>query len=221
MAPRVGAPRIGLVHSVIPAIGAVEDAFERIWPEAQRTSLFDQSTYQDLGPDRTLTPEIYRRIAALLRYSADCGVDAILVTGSLFGPAAVEARSTVDVPVVTSFDGLIDEALAAGSRFNLIATDPGTNRMLNAELTDRARAAKAAIETNPVFVPDAMSLLQGGDRQAHDTLVVDAAADAGDADAILLGQFSMGPTKAQVADRTGLAVLDAPDAAVRKLRTLF
>ncbi|MEM9681832.1 MAG: aspartate/glutamate racemase family protein [Pseudomonadota bacterium] len=215
------APRIGLVHSVIPAIGAVEDAFERLWPEAQRTSIFDQSTYQDLGPDRSLTPEIYRRIAALLSYSAECGADAILVTGSLFGPAAVEARAMVEVPVLTSFDGLIDEALASGSRFNLIATDPGTNRMLDAELADRAREAKVAIETNPVFVPDAMNLLQGGDRAAHDALVVDAAGSASDADAILLGQFSMGPTKAQVEERTGMTVLDAPDAAVRKLRALF
>lgn len=213
--------RVGLVHSVVPAIRAVEDAFAKIWPAAQTTSIFDQSTYQDLGPDRSLTPEIYRRIATLLRYSADCGTDAILVTGSLFGPAAVEGRKALDIPVITSFDGLIDEALAAGSRFTLIATDPGTNRMLEAELRDRADEAGKAVELNPVFVPDAMTLLQGGDRESHDRLVVDAAANAGDCDAILLGQFSMGPTKPQVAARTGLPVLDAPEAAVRKLRGLF
>jgi Asp/Glu/hydantoin racemase len=213
--------RIGLVHSVIPAIRAVEDAFEKIWPSARTTSIFDQSTYQDLGPDRSLTPEVYRRIAALLRYSADCGTDAILVTGSLFGPAAVEGRKTLDIPVLTSFDGLIDEALATGSRFTMIATDPGTNRMLEAELRDRADQAGKPVELNPVFVPDAMSLLQGGDRESHDRLVVEAAAKAGECDAILLGQFSMGPTKPQVADRTGLPVLDAPEAAVRKLRALF
>lgn len=213
--------RIGLVHSVIPAIRAVEDAFEKLWPAARTTSIFDQSTYQDLGPDRSLTPEIYRRIAALLRYSADCGTDAILVTGSLFGPAAVAGRKALDIPVLTSFDGLIDEALAVGSRFTMIATDPGTNRMLEAELRDRADQAGRPVELNPVFVPDAMGLLQGGDRESHDRLVVEAAANAGDCDAILLGQFSMGPARQRVADRTGLPVLDAPEAAVRKLRALF
>lgn len=213
--------RIGLVHSVIPAIRAVEDAFGKLWPAARTTSIFDQSTYQDLGPDRSLTPEIYRRIAALLRYSADCGTDAILVTGSLFGPAAVAGRKALDIPVLTSFDGLIDEALATGSRLTMIATDPGTNRMLEAELRERADQAGRSVELNPIFVPDAMGLLQGGDRESHDRLVVEAAANAGDCDAILLGQFSMGPTKQRVADRTGLPVLDAPEAAVRKLRALF
>jgi len=66
-----------------------------------------------------------------------------------------------------------------------------------------------------------MGLLQGGDRESHDRLVVEAAAEAGPCDAILLGQFSMGPTRSLVEKRTGLPVLDAPDAAVRKLRALF
>ena len=213
--------RIGLVHSVIPAIRAIEDAFDRIWPAARTTSIYDQSTYQDLGPDRSLTPQIYRRIASLLRYSADCGVDAILVTGSLFGPATVEGRKALDIPVLTSFDGLIDEALAQGTRFNMIATDPGTNRMLAAEMQERARAAGKTVELNAIYVPEAMGLLQGGDRKAHDELVIEAAAGGRDCDAILLGQFSMGPTRALVEKRTGQTVLDAPDAAVRKLAALF
>jgi Asp/Glu/hydantoin racemase len=213
--------RIGLVHSVIPAIRAVEDAFEKIWPAARTTSIYDQSTYQDLGPNRSLTPEIHRRIAALLRYSADCGVDAILVTGSLFGPAVVAGREGLGIPVLTSFDGLIDEALALGSRFSMIATDPGTNRMLEAEMTQRSRDAGKTVALSPIYVAEAMGLLQGGDRAAHDRLVVEASGDAGDCDAILLGQFSMGPTRPLVERRTGRPVLDAPEAAVRKLRGLF
>jgi len=213
--------RIGLIHSVIPAVRAVEDAFERIWPAARTTSLYDQSTYQDLGPDRSLTPKIHRRVAALLRYSADCGVDGILVTGSLFGPAVVEGRKALEIPVLTSFDGLVEEALALGTRFNMIATDPGTNRMLTAEMSARAEAAGKPVTLNATYVPEAMGLLQGGDREAHDRLVVEAATDLGDCDAILLGQFSMGPTRPLVEDRTGKPVLDAPDAAVRKLRTHF
>ncbi len=213
--------RIGLVHSVIPAIRAVEDAFERLWPAARTTSLYDQSTYQDLGPNRSLTPEIFRRIADLIGYSARCGVDAVLVTGSLFGPAAVAAKATVSVPILTSFDGLVEEALARGTRLGMVATDPGTNRMLQAALEERAGEAGHALSLRPLYVAEAMGLLQGGDRTAHDRLVVEAAAGLTDCDAILLGQFSMGPTRPLVEQRTGRPVLDAPEAAVRKLRGLF
>jgi hypothetical protein len=101
------------------------------------------------------------------------------------------------------------------------ATDPGTNRMLEAELTQRSAEAGIALSLVPIYVPDAMGLLQSGDRAGHDRLVVEAAAGAQSCEAILLGQFSMGPTRPLVAQRTGRPVLDAPEAAVRKLRSLF
>ena len=93
--------------------------------------------------------------------------------------------------------------------------------MLEAELKQRSGEAGRTLALNPVYVPEAMGLLQGGDRESHDRLVVEAAAGARDCDAILLGQFSMGPTRSLVEQRTGRPVLDAPEAAVRKLRALF
>lgn len=213
--------KIGLIHSVIPAIAAVETAFAEIWPDARPVSLYDESLYIDLAPDRSLTPPIFERMERLLAYSADSGASAILVTGSLFGPAVLEGRKGLNVPVLTSFDGLIDEALAAGSSFASISTDPGTNRMLRAELERRAAEDGKTIALSETHVPDATALLNAGDRAAHDALVVDAAEAAGNCDAILLGQFSMGPTRPLVEQRTGRPTLGAPEAAVRKLRHMF
>jgi hypothetical protein len=93
--------------------------------------------------------------------------------------------------------------------------------MLQAEIEQRAGETGRALALKPVYVPEAMGLLQSGDREAHDRLVVEAAAGAKDCDAILLGQFSMGPTRPLVEQRTGRPVLDAPEAAVRKLRSIF
>lgn len=213
--------KIGLIHSVIPAIAAVEAAFAEIWPDARPVSLYDESLYIDLAPDRSLTPPIYERMKRLLAYSADSGASAILVTGSLFGPAVLEGKKGLNIPVLTSFDGLIDEALAAGSSLASISTDPGTNRMLRAELERCAAEAGKTITLSETHVPNATALLNAGDRAAHDSLVVDAAEAAGSCDAILLGQFSMGPTRPLVAQRTGRPTLGAPEAAVRKLRHMF
>lgn len=213
--------KIGLIHSVVPAIAAVEAAFAEIWPDARPVSLYDESLYIDLAPDRSLTPPIYERMKRLLAYSADSGASAILVTGSLFGPAVLEGKKGLNIPVLTSFDGLIDEALATGNSFAAVATDPGTNRMLRAELERCAAEAGKTITLSETHVPDATALLNAGDRAAHDALVVDAAEAAGSCDAILLGQFSMGPTRPLVVQRTGRPTLGAPEAAVRKLRHMF
>jgi Asp/Glu/hydantoin racemase len=213
--------RIGLIHSVIPAIAAVEAALREHWPDAQAVSLYDESLYIDLAADRSLTPAHFDRIPRLLRYSADCGADAILVTGSLFGPAVVAARDEVDIPVLTSFDGLIDRAFELGGNFTLLATDPGTNRMLGDELTLRAEIGGRTLSLDAHHIPGATERLNQGDQAGHDRLVVERAEATAPGDAILLGQFSMGPTRPLVQARVDCPVLDAAEAAVHKLKAHF
>ena len=215
------AVRIGLVHSVLPAISAVEAMFEKHWPDAERASLYDQSLYLDLNPDRSMPPKVVERVGDLVRHSARAGADAILCTGSIFGPAIEAAREDIDIPVLTSFEALIETAFDTGSRFALVATDPGTNKMLGQDLQRHADANNQTLETETIFVDEAVALLSKGNQAGHDELVVEAAAGAGPCDAMLLGQFSMGPTKSLVEERTGLPVLDAPETAVLKLKSLL
>ncbi len=59
-------PRIGLVHALHASIAPIEAAFDAGWPEAETISLFDQSLYVDYAKVREVTPEIRRRIGALL-----------------------------------------------------------------------------------------------------------------------------------------------------------
>ena len=213
--------RIGLIHSVLPAINAVEAMFEKHWPDAQRASLFDQSLYLDLNPDRSMPTIVFERVADLVRHSYKTGTDAILCTGSLFGAAIETTRQDIDIPVLTSFEALIETAFEQGNKFALIATDPGTNKTLSNDLERYAAAHCKPLETEAIFVDNAMPLLSNGNQAEHDQLVVSGALKAGLCDAILLGQFSMGPTKPLVIKATGLPVLDAAETAVLKLKSLL
>ena len=78
-------PRIGLVHALHASIAPIEAAFVDSWPEAETVSLYDQSLYADFNKTRSVTPDIFRRIESLLRFSRETGAEAILFTGSLFG----------------------------------------------------------------------------------------------------------------------------------------
>ena len=216
------AVRIGLIHSVLPAITAVESMFEKHWPEAQRASIYDQSLYIDLNSDRTMPPKVMLRVKNLVKHCVAADADAILCTGSLFGKAIEIARKEVDIPVLTSFEALVEKAFMAGNRFALIATDPGTNRLLDQDLQSYAKKNnKPNPQTEAVFVESAMTLISTGDQKGHDALVVNAAAKTKDCDAILLGQFSMGPTKPLIEDQARTPVLDAPESAVLKLKKIF
>jgi hypothetical protein len=58
MNPTPGATRVALIHAVYAAMAPVDWAFERLWPEAQRTHWVDDALPQDLEADGGITPTI-------------------------------------------------------------------------------------------------------------------------------------------------------------------
>jgi len=210
--------RVGLVHALQDSMEPVADAMQRHWPAAEFAHLFDGSLYLDRSRGSATPDEIDRRIGELLRYCASTGVDGILFTGSFFGEAVRKARSALSVPVLTSYDGIVEAVLAKGTRFCVLATAADSVGLLQTDLEKAAAARALGIEVQGHFVPDAMEALLGGDRERHDDLVAAAAASLPACDAILLAQFSMAPAGALAAQQSGQVVLTAPEAGVLELK---
>jgi hypothetical protein len=213
--------RIGLVHALQDSIVPVAQAMAAHWPEADFAHLFDGSLYLDRSRGTATPEEVDRRVRTLLHYSASTGVDGILFTGSFFGAAVRKARAELEIPVLTSYDGLVEAALAKGSRFWVLATAADSVKLLEQDLAEEAARAGVEIGVQGLFVPDAMEALLSGDRQRHDELVAAAAAALPPCDAILLAQFSMAPAQILAAQRSRQTVLTAPDAGVQKLRRML
>ena len=58
----------------------------------------------------------------VISYSATTGADGLIVTGSFFGEAAIQARNNVTMPVATSFDGIIERAINLDRPLHVLAT---------------------------------------------------------------------------------------------------
>ncbi len=211
-------PRVGLVHALHASMAPVEAAFKRDWPEAETLNLFDESLYVEYDRVRTVTPEIERRLGMLLEYSASCGVDAILFTGSLFGAPVESIRSRLSIPVLTAYEAMIEEAFACGQRFGLLATVADTVTMIRADMERYARAHDRRYELEARQVPGALEALLAGDRRTHDGLIAKGAEAMQNCDALLLGQFSMAPALAEIPSVPGRQVLSSPTTAVAKLK---
>ena len=87
-------PRVGALHALANAIPATDDAFARVWPEAEVAHLLDGSLYLDRNAGTIDGAETGARIDRLMRYSASTGARAIIVTGSFFGDFARASRSS-------------------------------------------------------------------------------------------------------------------------------
>lgn len=213
--------RIGAVHALLGSIGPTQSAFEHGWPDADVAHLLDGSLYLDRSRGTADEDEIARRIDALIRHSAQTGATAILFTGSFFGAAVRAASGSVDVPVLASFDGLVEAALSLECPLQVLSTAADSTTLLVAELEQTAAARGQAIDVTGAVVPGALDALIGHDGATHDQLVLDAIRSHGADRAVILAQFTMERVITAASAATSSPVLGPATTAVARLRSLL
>lgn len=213
--------RISLI-SVFPiAMQPVEDAFQRLWPDAERANLLDEALYHDRGKAGVLTPPLFDRIVRLGDYARLSGADGILYTCSAFGEAIESVQRSFAIPVLKPNEAMFEAALGHGTKVGMLATAPFAVAGLEQEFRELAakRGIKADLRTHCVGA--ANQALTRGDAQTHNELLAEGAGELEGCDVIMLAHFSTSRAEAAVAGRVKVPVLTAPGAAVSKLKAML
>src|SRR3954465_6186154 len=92
--------RVALIHATALAVAPIQSAFERLWPQARRMNLLDDSLSVDRAAAGALTPEMTQRFIELARYAQGTGCSGILFTCSAFGPAIEAAGRATGLPTL-------------------------------------------------------------------------------------------------------------------------
>jgi hypothetical protein len=202
--------RIALIHALRQSPPPIEEAFSRLWPEAELCNLLDDSLSSDLAKTGHLDEAMHERFLTLGRYARGAGADAILFTCSAFG-SCIDRVSADLAPMVVHRpnQGMFAEAVAHGGRIGLVVSFRPSLDSLMAEFPAEA-------DVTPIFVPGALDALAQGDGEEHDRLTAEAIAKF-DVDLYALGQFSLARAADRVRRTSGKPVLTTPDSAVREL----
>ncbi len=215
-------PRIHLVHAYRFSMAPCEEAFQRLWPEAEAIRLLDEGLYADAGADGTLPANIVPRLNSLFRHCVLSGAAGIVFTGSTFGPAVEAAKSGITIPLLKADEAMGELAVRRGKRILMLATGKRAIPVIRRNLEDAAKAAGVAPELGEVWVEHAQAANNAGRAAEHDSLIADAAARHGNGwDAIVLGQMSMAPACARMPADLAARVLTSPDASALKMRELL
>ena len=216
------AARVALIHATALAVDPIRASFERLWPQARRMNLLDDSLSVDRAEAGALTPAMVQRFVDLAQYAQRSQCDGILFTCSAFGPAIEAAARATGVPTLKPNEAMFEQALAHDSsggvlKLGLLATFQASIASMAQELEAMARDRGTAIELRSVFVPEAMDDLAQGRAADHHRKIADAARPLADCDALMLAQFSMAAAAPEVQARVSCPVLSSPDCAVLAL----
>lgn len=215
-------PTCALIHAVEPAIEPAHAAFRTLWPAADVFDVSDFSLPGDLAAAGALTPEFTDRMRGLAEQALVRGADGILYTCSAFGRAITEARRSFSVPALKPEEAMVEAALARGGRIVVLATFAPTLSSMEQEF--RALAAQQGVPMPALdlcHVEGAQEALKADEGARHDALIVEAAQAVGDAESLLLAQFSMAHVVPAIPARAGQEVMSSPAAAVAKLKRLI
>ena len=209
---------IFLIHAMRASMAPIEEAFARLWPEAELAHLLDDSLPRDLARAGTIEPEMTERFLALARYAASRKPEAILFTCSAFGPCIEAcARDLAPLPILKPNEAMIEEARALPGPIGLLASFAPTLASMPPEFAAQA----PSIELRPCLVEGALAALERGEPKEHDRLAAGTAAGMTDCAAFAVAQFSLARAASAIAAATGRPVVTTPDSAVRKLKRLL
>ncbi|MFJ4443468.1 aspartate/glutamate racemase family protein [Pseudomonas sp. NPDC089422] len=217
----MAAKRVFLIHATPVAVAPINDAFARLWPEAELCNLLEDSLSRDLRSAGSVTEPLKHRFLELARYARGAGADGILFTCSAFGEAIDACKKGMDIPVLKPNEAMLEEALEHGERVVLLATFPPAIDSMTEELMAAASAQGKQVQLQHAVSPAAIEALHQGDHAKHDRLIGEMISPLADADVICFAQFSMTSAASGCAELTDTPILTTPDSAVLKMKRLL
>ena len=212
--------RVVMIHALAESIPPVRLAFMEEFPEAEVINLLDEGLLIDFPG--SITPSLRRRMSGLICYCQDNKADAIGLACSVYAPVVDSARDLVDVPLVSSYGPVMADAVAAGPRVGVIATNEATMSDSEHYLKLAAREAGREVVVKKRLATDLIQVLREKGHQAfEERLQQETHTLATEADVVLLSQFSFATALEYLRNVSPVPVLSAPHSSARTLKKLL
>jgi Asp/Glu/hydantoin racemase len=216
-----GRPRIAVIHATPKAVAPAVAALREQFPEAESWNIIDDHLLTDAAAAGGLSTELTDRMLRLIAYAVDEGAAGVLLSCSMYGPAAVEARTRHAVPILGSDEALFEAVAASRPKAVLVlgpldtAVRDSVERLTDA-IAERGGPVPRVLGT---AVPEATEAVLTGNTSTAASLLADAARPHLDGvDLIVLGQFSISPARQELEQLLGVPVFSPPARAAAALR---
>lgn len=211
-------PVIAIINAAPASMAPAAHGLREGFPEARAWHLLDDRLVSEADAAGGMTPELRRRMLALIDHAVRGGADGVLLSCSMYGPVAALARRLHALPVLGSDQAMFAEiARRAPGRAVVIGSLTSAVADSVARLEDVLGASPTQV--TGVMADGAAAAAAAGD---HDALAaaLDRAArpHTGEGVLFLLAQYSLTPAHAVLAERFGGDVLSPPLMAARLLR---
>ena len=214
--------RVVIIHAVQESIPPVRQAFSDLLPDAQVVNLLDEGLLIDFQSSGGLNPDLRRRMCSLIRYAEESGAAAVGLGCSVYAPVVETALKLVNIPVISSYEAVMAEAVEQGNRVGLIATNTNTIQDARQHLMHAGQELGDQINVHECVNEELFRVMRSGGADAYRQLLLREVEALGpNVEAVVLAQFSMASALPYLTEKASVPVLSAPHASARKIRHLL
>lgn len=214
--------RVVIIHAVQESIPPVRQAFSNLLPDAQVVNLLDEGLLIDFQSSGGLNPDLRRRMCSLIRYAEESGAAAVGLGCSVYAPVVETALKLVNIPVISSYEAVMAEAVEQGNRVGLIATNTNTIQDARQHLMHAGQELGDQINVHECVNEELFRVMRSGGADAYRQLLLREVEALGpNVEAVVLAQFSMASALPYLTEKASVPVLSAPHASARKIRHLL
>jgi Asp/Glu/hydantoin racemase len=213
--------KIAILHTSFVFVSVepvINDLIAELVPDAEVIHFVDSDVLATVNREQGISPESEARMKHLAQAAEAAGADIIFSACSSLGPAVTAAAGSVRTPVVKIDEAMALRAAGEGARIGVLATVPTTLGPTSDLIEAKAAELGRGVTLERRLCEGAFTALMSGDRDKHDAIVAEQAADlAGKVDLIVLAQASMSRLAGVLQEKTHLTVLSSPRIGVEYL----
>ena len=184
--------KLAIIHTTPATVESMKALASEVLPGCDLVNFVDDSILPQLASNGGDLREVEERLIHYARFAEQVGADVILEACSSVGEVVNKMQAAVSIPIVRIDEAMAEEAVQRGNRLGVAATLQTTLAPTARLLQAKAAAAGRQVEITPLLIEGAYQKLMAGDREGHDTLLIEKLQDlARDMDVVVLAQASM------------------------------
>jgi Asp/Glu/hydantoin racemase len=213
--------KIAVLHTSFVFVNVelrVQQLLDEMLPDDEIIHFVDSDVLATVVREGGISADSEKRMVLLAEAAERAGADVIFSACSSLGPTLDAARKAVEVPIVKIDDAMATHAAANASRIGVLATVPTTLGPTADLIYAHAGELGRKVQVVQHLCEGAFQTLMGGDKAAHDEMVLAGALElAKDVEIVVLAQASMSRLQPSLEESLGIPVLSSPQMGIQML----
>jgi Asp/Glu/hydantoin racemase len=210
--------RLVFIHTVAPLVELFSRKCKDQLPGVEIFHILDEPLLEQVRAHGKIEPEDIYRLQTHIKTAEEIKAKLVIVTCSTLSPAVGLVHAVI--PIIRIDEVMAVQAVAAGNRIGVVATNPSTLEPTRKLLLTQAAILDKLVDIQMVLAEGAFKALMDGDTDSHDRIVRQAMMDLSNkVDVIVLAQASMARVVETISrSESKLIILTSPDSALEKAR---